>query len=524
MTDRLLTALQGACAREAVRRNPGLSDRDKLARYDGRPVDFSREVLQTPLWGDRNHGQAAMAYAVSECDRVAACTATKVGKTTMLAAIALWLYVLGWRVFISAPTYPQLHKALWREVRRLHALSTLRLFGKLSVSPLGGLHDQETLAHIVGLVGDRPEAFQGMSGSKMAFLVDEAPGIPDEIIQAIAGNLTGGGKLVMCGNPNRLTGEFYDAFHSKQSSYKTFEISALEVPLSASLKDPSKPPTAGNRTGLTLPSECEAFRQQYGEASPFYQVRVLGKFMIAQEGRVMPVGYIEAAHQAWEMNDVPDDGELIIGLDPAGPDGEGDDSAFAIRRGNRILEIVTARGLGADGHATYLRGLIRKHGREGDKRYILVDASGIGQRTYQALRQLMQGEAAIIAVYGSAAPIRATRIYKTRRDELHGALAERAKDGRLELPPSARLDQDLNAAKWEYHIDGRLKATDKRQLRKELGRSPDLGDAVMLAMWWVPSTVSDQVEHHGDAAPDIRDPYAAQEATIFDQFDPYSGQ
>jgi DNA-binding MarR family transcriptional regulator len=35
----------------------------------------------------------------------------------------------------------------------------------------------------------------------------------DEIHEAIEGNTAGGGHIVMAGNPTRLSGEFYDAFH-----------------------------------------------------------------------------------------------------------------------------------------------------------------------------------------------------------------------------------------------------------------------------------------------------------------------
>lgn len=47
----------------------------------------------------------------------------------------------------------------------------------------------------------------------MLFIVDEASGVADPIMEAIMGTLSGdNNKLLMCGNPTKTTGTFYDAF------------------------------------------------------------------------------------------------------------------------------------------------------------------------------------------------------------------------------------------------------------------------------------------------------------------------
>lgn len=485
MADTLAAVLAGAARRKLRERRPEITDRERLKGYAKDPVGFARDVLQTIFW----RGQADIANAVRDNKRAAVCSGQKIGKTTCFAALALWFYVLGCRVFMTAPTEQQLENALWREVKRLRARATIPIPGDLHLSSRGGLHDRETLAHITGLLGRDAESLQGMSGgSKLVFMVDEASGVEERLLEAIKGNLVGGGRLLMAGNPTRVTGEFFDAFKSKRSSYKTLEISSLDVPEDAwkilGFQHPDE-------CGLARREDCEKYRIELGEDSPFYQVRVLGKFVVGQEGRAISIDLIERAHSAWRDNDVPDAGTLVIGLDVAGESADGDASAFAPMRGNRILEIRKMRGLSVDAHCVHLEGLFEKWGRPGDKWVVVLDGEGIGHSVARALRDHFKSRVHVIAFLGHLPAVRKPLVYKTRRDELPAAIAARMRLDELELPPSVELDQELNVFRHDADMSGKLKLLDKRTMRKELGRSPDAADAVMLAAWWLPTLKSD---------------------------------
>ena len=52
----------------------------------------------------------------------------------------------------------------------------------------------------------------------------------------------------------------------------------------------------------------------------------------------------------------------------------------------------------------------------------------------------------------------------------------------VELPPDDRLTGDLVAPKWRVMSGGKIQVESKDDIRKRLGRSPDDGDAVMMAM------------------------------------------
>jgi phage terminase large subunit len=472
MTDFLLNIFTAKARSEIAKRNPELTDRQRLEGYAD-PCDFAREILGLKLTPD----QARILKAVAVSPRTAVCSGQKIGKTTLFAVTALWLYCSGWRVFLTAPTEKQLELALWREVRRLRSRATIKIPGEMNQSSRGGLHDVETQAHIVGLLGRQVEALQGMSGAKMAFLVDEAAGVTDELIEAMKGNLVGGGKLLMAGNPNRIKGEFFDAFYSKREVYQTFEISSLDVP--------QKPEGGAEIPGLADARECEKMRLEYGEDSPFYMVRVLGKFVIEQEGRVLPIELIEKCHRLWEENDEPtNEHTLIFGVDPSAGLDDGDRCGIAVRRGTRILAVQAIRRLVPEAVCGFLDTLIDQYSRQGDRIVVVVDASGIGARVYQYARVHFENRAYIKAFRGEQDDNRDRKIYYHNRSAAYANMRELAKTERLELPPDAELDVELNAAKFEPRADGRLEATDKRDLRKELGHSPDKADAVMLAYWW----------------------------------------
>jgi phage terminase large subunit len=452
---------------------PEVTDRQRLAGYAD-PCEFAHAVLALELTPD----QAKILRAIAAHPQVAVCSGQKIGKTTLFAIAALWLYCRGYRVFLTAPTEKQLELALWREVRRLRARATISIPGELHQSSRGGLQDHDTGAQIVGLLGLNVEALQGMSGANMAFLVDEASGVDDRFVEGMKGNLMAGagGKLLMAGNPTRIKGEFFDAFYRKRETYVTFEISSLDVP--------QKPEGGPTIPGLADARQCERMRLEYGEDSPFYLVRVKGKFVVEQEGRCLTLDLIEKCHRLWEENEPPEKGTLIFGIDPSEGLDDGDRCGIAVKRGARVLELQAVRRLVPENVCGYLDTLIERHAKPGDKLAIVVDASGVGYRVYQYARAHFDGRAYVKAFYGSAESNRDRKVYFRNRAAAYGNMRELAKTDRLELPADAELDVELNAAKFELYVDGRLKATDKRVLREELGRSPDKADAVMMACWW----------------------------------------
>lgn len=72
----------------------------------------------------------------------------------------------------------------------------------------------------------KPENMRGFHEDYMLFIVDEASGVEDQIMEAILSTLSGEfNKLLMCGNPTRTSGVFYDSHNRDRADYNTHKVS-----------------------------------------------------------------------------------------------------------------------------------------------------------------------------------------------------------------------------------------------------------------------------------------------------------
>lgn len=134
-----------------------------------------------------------------------------VGKTAITAIILLWfLSCFSYpRIVATAPTKQQLNDVLWSEVAKWQekspVLKKILKWTKTYVYMKG--HDKRWFA--VAKTATKPENMQGFHEDNMLFIVDEASGVADAIMEAILGTLSGeNNKLLMLGNPTKTSGVF----------------------------------------------------------------------------------------------------------------------------------------------------------------------------------------------------------------------------------------------------------------------------------------------------------------------------
>jgi uncharacterized protein YoaH (UPF0181 family) len=495
--------------------------------YQHDPVAFAREILGFSPWPK----QVEILEAVRDHQRVAIASGHRVGKSAALAALALWFYASfpRARVFLTAPTDRQLQEVDWRQIRMfvaragrcvrclqddpdgpLPCLHSARIDGTLRELARSGLRSSD-FRQIVGFTAKETENVAGLAGDNLLFLIDEASGVADAVYEALEGNRAGGARIVLLGNPTRNQGEHYAAFYSKAPFYKTLRISSVESPNVQ----------AGRVVipGLATAEWIDEKREEWGDDSPLFKVRVLGEHAIGEDGRLIPVALIEEAEQRWFG--MPDEGPLYIGLDPAGPTGLGDDTAIAIRRGQKILDIFTRRGLDTEGHLVEVLGCITRYARDREFVVVVVDAEGMGSSVMARLRDHESTAPRNIKVVGlksSALAGRQAGIYDRLRDELAGNFATWLRQGGA-IPRNAKLEGELHALELRTVLTPRgerSKVTAKDYLRKVLKRSPDRADACMLACW-------DQAPVHAATAPAYHAPTARETLSRGGAMDPYSG-
>ncbi len=247
--------------------------RKRLPKYRKDPILFAKEVLKfTP-----EPYQKEMLMDLADFPKVSVKSGQGIGKTASEAVAALWFLSCFpfARVVATAPTAQQLNDVLWAElnkwISRSDILKTILHWTKTYVYVDG--YERRWFA--VAKTASQPENMQGFHEDNMLFIVDEASGVEDEIMEAVLGTLSGNNnKLLMCGNPTRISGTFYDSHTRDRALYKCHTVSSLD-------------------SKRTNKENIEMFKRKYGEQSNVYRVRVLGEFPAQEDDVFIPLPLIE---------------------------------------------------------------------------------------------------------------------------------------------------------------------------------------------------------------------------------------
>jgi phage terminase large subunit len=535
-----VTGLFVAALRHAAdAKDPPETDETKVRSYQKDPIGFCRDVLGVECWSR----QAEIVEAAALYDQISVVSGHKVGKSRALACIALWFYCSfpGARVILTSSVAHQISDIIWREIKQLVRYSRLPIPGADAISelPSNGLKDPNTFSEIRGYTGKDVEAFAGISGGHILYLVDEASGIKPAFFQAIEGNRAGGHALLfLISNPTRGTGEFYDSHHKKsakrigaEAGYHTIHVDSRESPNITGewqrlrFWDRARgewrywSEIDSRIPGLATQKWVERRIKAWGEDSPEFKVRVAGLFAVAESAKVFPATLVAEAQARWL--DIEGTGRLWIGLDPAGDGQGGDESAFAPRRGLKILEVRLRSGLSEEGHIAEIEDIIDTFppAKKDDLPVVVVDSEGdVGWKILSALRahatKFKKFE--VVRVRSSEKAKRQPMIFERVRDELAANLRKFLRAGGA-IPAHEKLEDDLGVLEWERTDSGKQRLTPKKKIREALGRSPDSGNACELCTW-EPASMQ----------PDAEAPAPKQGSDIYEEtetptHDPYEG-
>ena len=248
-------------------------ERIRLYRQD--PLIFFREVtrFQPDDW------QVKAARAIAEGRRLAVRSGQGVGKTAFEANVVLWFLACFPypRVVCTAPTRQQLNDVLWAEIAKWmessQILGLLLNWTKTRVYMRG--YEKRWFA--VARTATKPENMQGFHEDNMLFVVDEASGVADPILEAVLGTLSGpNNKLLYCGNPTKATGGFADAFGRDAATWYTMTVSSRDSP-------------------RTNKDNIAALEAKYGANSNVVRVRVDGLPPLAEDDVFIPISIAEQA-------------------------------------------------------------------------------------------------------------------------------------------------------------------------------------------------------------------------------------
>ena len=429
---------------------------DLLVKLHNDPVLFVTSILKAKPqpW------QAEALRAVASHDKVSIASGHGVGKTAFQSWLVLWWLITHYpcKVAVTANTAHQLSDVLWTEIdkwaRKLPDGFKQLLEFKSDKISLKGASDSFAVARTSRR--ENPEALQGFHSENMLFLCEEASGIPDVVFQVGEGAMsTAGAKTVMCGNPTRSEGFFYDSHHSQRERWFTMTVSCHDA---------------------TTVSEqfLEEMKDKYGEESNVYRVRVLGQFPTQSDDVLLPLYLVEEATKR-EVEASPTT-PVVWGVDVARFGG--DRSAIAKRQGNVILEpIKTYQGR----DIMEMAGIVLSEYEACNYRLrpqsIYIDAIGIGAGLADRLRELDLPAVAISVSETASLRDRFNRL----RDELFWNAREWFEARDCHIPNDATLIQEITAIRYKYLSNGKLKVESKDEMKRRGQRSPDVADAFVLS-------------------------------------------
>lgn len=442
-----------------------------IDRYYDNPVRFVREVIKAyPTLYQRK-----WLMMVARNPRAAIRANRGPGKTTVASWLVLWFLATRAlaKIVVTGPTFDKnIKEMFWPELRKWIGRSEF-LTALLDVEKFHVRVRHQHWADVwyaVGTSSADPDNMEGFHAPHLMYVVDEAKSVDRGIFKAISGSLTdslGEQRMLAISTPaEKPLGYFYDIFSKWRDRWSVASIDAF---------------TAMAQGARISAVWIEEKREELGEGTPAWQSQVMGEFPDQGVDSLIPLSWIEAAvrrHPEYSGNRLGQKAMQYGSLLEAGMDvAEGglDNTILTFRRG--LVQASQHKIIGNKQRviANKADALVTSfEGRYGELGRLKVEKTGpgggVGEKMTHAVQWFVPGGRA-----------RKRDRFENCRAESWWQLRLRFEDGRIAILDDAELIADLTAMSVDYTARGRMKMLDKDTLRSELGRSPDKGDALMIA-------------------------------------------
>lgn len=466
--------------------------------YAHDPVDFVQDIIRAKP----DDNQKAILRSLEAEPMTSVRSGHGIGKSAVESWAVIWYLCTRPypKIPCTAPTQHQLFDILWAEaskwIRNNPVLAKDLIWTREKIYMRG--HPEEWFA--VARTATQPDALQGFHAEHLLFIIDEASGVKDIVFEPVLGALsTGGAKLLMCGNPTRLAGFFYDSHHKNRASYSTLHID-------------------GRTSARVDQAFVDKITDMFGDDSDVFRVRVAGDFPKAEPDSFILMKWCE---KSAGLNLQTKNKRIDIGIDVAR---YGDDSSALyplfdrqrseepeIYHHNRTTEIT--------GYAVQM---IKRYAREYpslETFRVKVDCDGLGVGVYDNLyeqqdkivediwlnrcrdagldpeehsdylecQEIPQIDLEIMECHFGGAGGRVREedpiSYSNSTGLMWGAVRQALQDGTLRIAGSDKLISQLSSRKYIVNKDGRIELERKEAMKKRGLPSPDIADALALAVY-----------------------------------------
>lgn len=199
--------------------------------------------------------------------------------------------------------------------------------------------------------------------------------------------------------------------------------------------------------------------------------------------QIIPSEWVRVAQRRWMERERPTTPLTAVGVDPSR--GGNDKTGIAKRYDNWFDEVISYPGVVAkDG------GIVAELTRQAIGGFlspdIIIDVNGIGSSVYDHVKVMYNGAIPFNGAEGSSYRDKSKKLkMRNKRAEMYwrmrDALDPQGGDD-LALPPDTELLADLCSARYSVTSAGVL-VEEKEKIKERIGRSPDIGEAVMMALF-----------------------------------------
>jgi len=449
---------------------------DRLRAWKADPVLFVREnfKVEPDLW-QLDALNALMKPDKDGVSRLAMKACAGPGKSAVLAWVGWW-FLSCWgdigdhpKGVATSTTGKNLEDNLWPELAKWQQRSPYlkAMFAHQAESIFAKDHPDTWFlsARSFAKAANAEEQGRVLSGTHSGFvffLIDESGDINPSVGRAAEQGMGGvrRGMIAQAGNPTSLDGLLYDSTVSDRAKWSVIEITA----------DPDDP----KRTPRVSAAWAQDQINKYGRDNPWLMSYVLGKFPPGGVNTLMGVEEVTAALGRHIRLDRYSFAPKVIGVDVAR---FGDDRTCIFRRqGLASWEPDILRNARSEDIAARVAVMARQRKTMDNPAWeadaIMVDGTGgYGAGAVDALR-LANWEPIEVQFAGKASD----RKFGNKRCEIWWKLKEWIQDGGC-LPNIPDLLRELTAPKY-FMKGGMLWIEEKEQIKKRLGFSPDLADAL----------------------------------------------
>lgn len=459
-------------------------------KYWNDPAGF---VLDCILW-DKGKGEGPTPYqieimqAMVDNRRISVRGPHGLGKSGLASWIILWFSLtrdacrVDWKIPTTASGWRQLVKFLWPEVHKWSRRINWQKVGRpeFHKDELLGRNLKLRYGEAFALASNKAELIEGAHADSILYVFDESKVIPDATWDSAEGALVNaeGALWFSISTPGEPAGRFYD-IQSNAVGYEDWWV--RHVTLQEAID--------AGRISMKWAEDREL---QWGEDSAMYQNRVLGEFAQQEEDSIIPLHWVEKSIKRWHTlkNNHPALADQI-GVDVARMGG--DKTVIACRHGN-FMATLDKHGMIDTNKGS---GLVISKMRQYPEAKVVVDIIGVGASVYDKVSEAFNyqdGFEATERVFAFHVQEKTDFMDETEVWEfqdtysaawwnLRQMLDPDKGDKQLALPPDPDLKQELMKFRYSVNSNGKIYVLRKEKVKEELGRSPDSGDAVVMACW-----------------------------------------